>query len=174
VVAGDTRYLDAALAQVHAAGDTVKPEDVKRLSPPLLDHVNVLGRYDFALTESIRRGSYDRFAAPTSRMIWLHRKPYAGFLFLCGQVGYVASIRSMPRIQLVLELERHITISLTDSHRLAQSRHVSPATTTLDAGGDYQIRATSWADPGVDRQDSGHSEEGGGELGTLPSGTGTR
>jgi Tn3 transposase DDE domain len=111
VVAGDTRYLDAALAQVHAAGDTVKPEDVKRLSPPLLDHVNVLGRYDFALTESIRRGSYDRFAAPTSRMIWLHRKPYAGFLFLCGQVGYVASSRSMPGIQLVFELERHITIS---------------------------------------------------------------
>ena len=34
----------------------VKPEDVQRLSPLLLDHVNVLGRYEFALKESIRQG----------------------------------------------------------------------------------------------------------------------
>jgi Tn3 transposase DDE domain len=64
VVAGDTRYLDAALAQVHATGDTVKPEYVKRLSPPLLDHVNVLGRYDFALTESIRQGQLRPLRSP--------------------------------------------------------------------------------------------------------------
>ena len=31
-------------------------EDVQRLSPLLLDHVNVLGRYEFALKESIRQG----------------------------------------------------------------------------------------------------------------------
>jgi hypothetical protein len=33
----------------------VKPEDVERLSPLLLDHVNVLGRYEFALKESLRQ-----------------------------------------------------------------------------------------------------------------------
>ena len=32
------------------------PEDVERLSPLLIDHINVLGRYVFALKESIRRG----------------------------------------------------------------------------------------------------------------------
>jgi TnpA family transposase len=56
VVLWNTRYLDAALAQVRAAGVPVKPEDVERLSPLLLDHVNVLGRYEFALKESVRQG----------------------------------------------------------------------------------------------------------------------
>ena len=47
VVLWNTRYLDAALAQVRASGTVVEPEDVVRLSPLLLDHVNVLGRYEF-------------------------------------------------------------------------------------------------------------------------------
>ena len=34
----------------------VKPEDVERLSPLLINHVNVLGRYEFALKESVRQG----------------------------------------------------------------------------------------------------------------------
>jgi len=34
----------------------VKPEDVERLSPLLIDHVNVRGRYEFALKESVRQG----------------------------------------------------------------------------------------------------------------------
>ena len=37
-------------------GAVVKPEDVERLSPLLLDHVNVLGRYEFALKESVQQG----------------------------------------------------------------------------------------------------------------------
>ncbi len=56
VVLKNTRYLDAALAQARASGAVVKPEDVERLSPLLLDHVNVLGRYEFALKESVRQG----------------------------------------------------------------------------------------------------------------------
>jgi TnpA family transposase len=56
VVLWNTRYLDAALAQVRASGAVVKPEDIERLSPLLVDHVNVLGRYEFALKESVRQG----------------------------------------------------------------------------------------------------------------------
>ncbi len=56
VVLWNTRYLDAALAKVRATDVAVKPEDVQRLSPLLLDHINVLGRYEFALKESIRQG----------------------------------------------------------------------------------------------------------------------
>ena len=33
----------------------VKPEDVERLSPLLLDHINVLGWYEFVLTKSGER-----------------------------------------------------------------------------------------------------------------------
>lgn len=49
VVLWNTRYLDAALAQVRASGTVSKAEEVERLSPLLLDHVNVLGRYEFNL-----------------------------------------------------------------------------------------------------------------------------
>jgi hypothetical protein len=64
VVLWNARYLGAALTQVHATGETVKPEDVERLSPLLLDHVNVLGRYDFALTESVRQGQLRPLRSP--------------------------------------------------------------------------------------------------------------
>ena len=56
VVLWNTRYLDAALARVRASGTVVRPEDVERLSPLLLDHVNVLGRYEFTLKESVQKG----------------------------------------------------------------------------------------------------------------------
>ncbi len=56
VVLWNTRYLDAALAQIRTSGGLVQPEDVGRLSPLLLDHINVLGRYEFAFKESIRQG----------------------------------------------------------------------------------------------------------------------
>ena len=67
VVLWNTRYLDAALTQVHASSMPVKPEDVERLSPLLLDHVNVLGRYDFALTESVRQGRLRPLRTPAER-----------------------------------------------------------------------------------------------------------
>lgn len=56
VVLWSTRNLDATLAQVRTSGATVKPEDIERLSPLLLDHVNVLGRYEFNPKKSIRQG----------------------------------------------------------------------------------------------------------------------
>jgi TnpA family transposase len=56
VVLWNTRYLDAALSRVRASGAVVKPEDVERLSPLLLDHINVLGRYEFVLTKSVQQG----------------------------------------------------------------------------------------------------------------------
>jgi hypothetical protein len=56
VVLWNTRYLDAALARARASGALVNLEDVERLSPLLLDHINVLGRYEFVLAKSIRQG----------------------------------------------------------------------------------------------------------------------
>jgi TnpA family transposase len=64
VVLWNTRYLDAALAQVHVA---VKPEDVERLSPLVLEHVNVLGRDEFVLKESIRQGQLRPLREPKER-----------------------------------------------------------------------------------------------------------
>jgi hypothetical protein len=45
----------------------VNPEDVERLSPLLLDHVNVLGRYEFALKDSVRQGQLRPHRTPNER-----------------------------------------------------------------------------------------------------------
>ena len=47
---------EAALNHLRFRGEDVKPEDVARLSPLEYQHINFLGRYSFALTESIASG----------------------------------------------------------------------------------------------------------------------
>jgi len=64
VVLWNTRYLDAGLAQVSHFDGLVKPEDVDRLSPLLLDYINVLGRHEFALKESVRQKRLRPFRSP--------------------------------------------------------------------------------------------------------------
>jgi Tn3 transposase DDE domain len=52
----NTIYMDAALEQLRSEGYSLKPEDVARLSPLMFDHINFLGRYAFALPESVAQG----------------------------------------------------------------------------------------------------------------------
>jgi TnpA family transposase len=56
LVLWNTLYTEAALNHLRSRGEDVKPEDVVRLSPLEYQHINFLGRYSFALTESIARG----------------------------------------------------------------------------------------------------------------------
>jgi TnpA family transposase len=56
LVLWNTLYMDAALAHLRRTGTEVKPEDVARLSPLGHEHINVLGRYSFALAEGIAQG----------------------------------------------------------------------------------------------------------------------
>ncbi|MCG5213282.1 transposase [Streptosporangium sp. KLBMP 9127] len=51
VVLFNTRSMDAALAKLRVQGFAVRDEDVARLSPFIHAHVNLLGRYSFALPE---------------------------------------------------------------------------------------------------------------------------
>ena len=48
----NTRYLDAAVAQLRAEGHDLKGEDVARLSPLKDRHINFLGRYQFNFAAS--------------------------------------------------------------------------------------------------------------------------
>ncbi|OMI37312.1 transposase Tn3 family protein [Streptomyces sparsogenes DSM 40356] len=48
----NTRYLDAAVAQLRAEGHDIKDEDVARLSPLKDRHINFLGRYLFNIKAS--------------------------------------------------------------------------------------------------------------------------
>ncbi|GAB3308594.1 Tn3 family transposase [Hymenobacter tenuis] len=56
LVLWNTRYLQQALVQHQETGGEVLEEDIARLSPLLHEHVNMLGRYDFTLPESLATG----------------------------------------------------------------------------------------------------------------------
>ncbi len=52
MVLWNTRYLDAAVARLRAAGHDIKDEDVARLSQLKDRHINFLGRYLFNIKAS--------------------------------------------------------------------------------------------------------------------------
>jgi hypothetical protein len=45
------------LAQLREEGYPVSDEDVRRLSPLLHEHINMLGRYSFLMSEAIAKGA---------------------------------------------------------------------------------------------------------------------
>jgi len=65
LVLWNTRYMDLALSHLRAQGETIRPEDVVRLSPLGYEHINLLGRYDFTLPESLRQGGMRPLRNPT-------------------------------------------------------------------------------------------------------------
>ena len=56
IVWWNTIYMQAALDQHRADGHSVRPEDEARLSPLGHEPINLLGRYSFAVPESVARG----------------------------------------------------------------------------------------------------------------------
>lgn len=52
----NTSYMDATIRYLHHQGYELKSEDIARLSPLGYKHINMLGRYQFALAEPLRRG----------------------------------------------------------------------------------------------------------------------
>lgn len=57
IVLWNTIYMDAALSEIRKEGQiAVLEEDVARLSPFGSEHINLLGRYNFAIPEAVTRG----------------------------------------------------------------------------------------------------------------------
>jgi TnpA family transposase len=56
IVLWNTIYIDAILAQLRQEGYLVLDEDVARLSPFIHEHINLLGRYSFAVPDEVVRG----------------------------------------------------------------------------------------------------------------------
>src|ERR1041385_2748732 len=56
IILWNTLYINAALEQLASEGYAVRPEDVARLSPPVFDHINLLGRYAFSVPDSVAHG----------------------------------------------------------------------------------------------------------------------
>jgi TnpA family transposase len=64
IVLWNTCYMDAAISKLQATGTKIKPEDLARLSPLGYQHINMLGRYSFALPESVQKGELRSFHKP--------------------------------------------------------------------------------------------------------------
>lgn len=56
LVLWNTSYMDAAISHLRHQGYELKSEDIARLSPLGYKHINMLGRYQFALAEPLRQG----------------------------------------------------------------------------------------------------------------------
>jgi len=63
IILWNTLYINAAIEQLATERYEVNPDDVARLSPLVFEHINLLGRYAFALPEPVSRGESGRFAA---------------------------------------------------------------------------------------------------------------
>jgi hypothetical protein len=66
IVLWNTIYMDAVLQQLRREGYPVREEDVARLSPLIYEHINLLGRYSFALPDAVLRGELRRLRNPTA------------------------------------------------------------------------------------------------------------
>ena len=64
IVLWNTIYIDAALDQLRTEGFPVYDEDVVRLSPFGNGHLNMLGRYSFAMSDEIKRGELRPLRTP--------------------------------------------------------------------------------------------------------------
>ncbi len=65
IILWNTLYMDAILDQLRKDGFPVRDEDVARLSPLIHEgHINMLGRYSFAVPEAVARGELRPFRNP--------------------------------------------------------------------------------------------------------------
>ena len=64
MVLWSTRYIEATLTAIKREGTEVRDEDAARLSPLGFDHINVRGRYQFLVPDSIRRGELRPLRTP--------------------------------------------------------------------------------------------------------------
>jgi hypothetical protein len=58
MVLWNTLYMHRALEEMRGRGMKIAQDDVERLSPLGYDHINLLGRYTFTLSEEIRQGAF--------------------------------------------------------------------------------------------------------------------
>lgn len=56
IILWNTIYIDAILNQLRQEGYEIHDDDVARLSPLIHDHINMLGRYSFLVSESVAKG----------------------------------------------------------------------------------------------------------------------
>lgn len=68
IVLWNTIYIEATLAQLRKEGFKIKDEDIARLSPLVYEHINMLGRYSFAVPDSVAQGRLRPLRDPASEL----------------------------------------------------------------------------------------------------------
>jgi TnpA family transposase len=58
IVLYNTLYTQRIIEQLRVDGHEISDEHIRRLSPLVVDHINLVGHYHIALTEAILRGEY--------------------------------------------------------------------------------------------------------------------
>jgi TnpA family transposase len=58
IVIYNTIYTQRVLDQLTADGHTIREEDIQRLSPLPVEHINLVGRYHLIPAETVQRGAY--------------------------------------------------------------------------------------------------------------------
>ena len=74
--------MDAALGHLRSQDAEIKSEDVARLSPLADKHFNMLGRYQFTVTDSVLRGDLRPLRDPDApeELLWV-TEPWRTFWF---------------------------------------------------------------------------------------------
>jgi hypothetical protein len=66
-LSSNTLYMQDALEDLRASGQEVLKEDIERLSPLTLQHVNLHGRYHLTLPEAVVQGHHRPLRRPPAR-----------------------------------------------------------------------------------------------------------
>jgi TnpA family transposase len=64
IILYNTLYAQRVIEKLRADGHQITDEDLRRLSPLLAEHINLVGRYHIALAEAILRGEYRPLKGP--------------------------------------------------------------------------------------------------------------
>lgn len=64
IVQWNTHYMTAAVERLRQHGYPMLDEDLARLSPLIFEHINMLGRYSFAVPEEVARGEMQPLHSP--------------------------------------------------------------------------------------------------------------
>lgn len=75
IVLWNTRYIQVALDELRSIGHPVNDEDVARLTPLLHEHVSMLGKYDFTLSEDVAQGNLRPLRNPYSLEEYINQIP---------------------------------------------------------------------------------------------------
>lgn len=76
IIVWNTRYMQEAIDKLRASGAVLKDNEIQRLSPLGYDHINIMGKYSFEVSEAINNGKLRPLVDLESQNDFNSDKPY--------------------------------------------------------------------------------------------------